>query len=347
MAYPTTLDSLPENSTNATPMVDTHPELHNDANAAINALQEKVGIDSSADDTTIDYKLSGVATGDKAASVTGTETLTNKRLTSPKINENVALTATATELNLLDGITALDTDLSSVSSNDDTIPTAKAVSAVVGRLLKVTLLTSTSSSTFTTQALTKQIVAHLVGGGGGGGGAINSSGSQVSTGSGGGAGGYGIIQVAVSSSTGYTYQCGAAGSTGSGAAGGNGGNTTLVIGATTYTAYGGSGGNRSASSTSAGSLLGGIGGNASTNCTVNGAGPNGGDSIRFSGSVGFFGAGGSSVYGRGGWSGNTDASGNAAVGYGSGGSGSMSINASGAKTGGAATAGCILVYEYT
>jgi len=33
----------------------------------------------------------------------GTQTLTNKTLTSPKINENVAVTSTATELNLLDG----------------------------------------------------------------------------------------------------------------------------------------------------------------------------------------------------------------------------------------------------
>jgi hypothetical protein len=35
--------------------------------------------------------------------LTGTQTLTNKTLTSPKINENVAVTSTATELNLLDG----------------------------------------------------------------------------------------------------------------------------------------------------------------------------------------------------------------------------------------------------
>ena len=35
---------------------------------------------------------------------TGTQTLTNKTLTSPKINENVAVTATSTEVNLLDGI---------------------------------------------------------------------------------------------------------------------------------------------------------------------------------------------------------------------------------------------------
>ena len=36
-----------------------------------------------------------------------TDTLTNKTLTQPKINENVALTATATELNLLDGVSGL------------------------------------------------------------------------------------------------------------------------------------------------------------------------------------------------------------------------------------------------
>jgi len=41
-----------------------------------------------------------------------TETLTNKTLTSPKINEDVALTATATELNYVDGVTsAIQTQL--------------------------------------------------------------------------------------------------------------------------------------------------------------------------------------------------------------------------------------------
>ena len=45
------------------------------------------------------------ATGD--VSLAGTETLTNKTLTAPKINENVALTSTATELNLLDGVSGL------------------------------------------------------------------------------------------------------------------------------------------------------------------------------------------------------------------------------------------------
>ena len=40
-----------------------------------------------------------------------TDTLTNKTLTSPKINEDVAVTSTATELNLLDGVTATTAEL--------------------------------------------------------------------------------------------------------------------------------------------------------------------------------------------------------------------------------------------
>jgi hypothetical protein len=42
---------------------------------------------------------------------TNAQTLTNKTLTSPKINEDVALSATATELNVLDGITSSTAEL--------------------------------------------------------------------------------------------------------------------------------------------------------------------------------------------------------------------------------------------
>jgi len=58
----------------------------------INSLQDKVGIDSSAVTTTHDYKLSGATGSDKAVSLTGEETLTNKTLTAPKIDDIVAAT---------------------------------------------------------------------------------------------------------------------------------------------------------------------------------------------------------------------------------------------------------------
>ena len=52
-----------------------------------------------------------------------TDTLTNKTLTSPKINEDVAVSATATEINLLDGVTATTAELNftdGVTSNIQT-----------------------------------------------------------------------------------------------------------------------------------------------------------------------------------------------------------------------------------
>jgi hypothetical protein len=49
-----------------------------------------------------------------------TDTLTNKTLTSPKINEDVALTATATELNYVDGVTsAIQTQLNNLAPKAD------------------------------------------------------------------------------------------------------------------------------------------------------------------------------------------------------------------------------------
>jgi hypothetical protein len=61
-----------------------------------------------ATDTTISRSSAGVLAveGVVIPSISSTDTLTNKTLTSPKINENVVLTSTATELNYVDGVTS-------------------------------------------------------------------------------------------------------------------------------------------------------------------------------------------------------------------------------------------------
>ncbi len=84
--FPTTIDA-PVNpiSTDTLASVD-HAGQHTLENTAVVALETKVGVDGSAVTTTHDYKLSGVTGTDKAVSKTGTEVLTNKTLTSPKIN---------------------------------------------------------------------------------------------------------------------------------------------------------------------------------------------------------------------------------------------------------------------
>jgi hypothetical protein len=73
------------------------------------------------DNTTTAHGATGAVVG-----TTNTQTLTNKTLTSPKINENVALTATATELNYVDGVTsAIQTQIDAKISKLYTIPAAK------------------------------------------------------------------------------------------------------------------------------------------------------------------------------------------------------------------------------
>jgi hypothetical protein len=47
----------------------------------------------------------------------GTQTLTNKTLTSPKINEDVVMSSTATELNLLDGATVTTTEINKLDGD--------------------------------------------------------------------------------------------------------------------------------------------------------------------------------------------------------------------------------------
>jgi hypothetical protein len=83
---------------------------------------------------------SGTIAIDTATTVdkTTAQTLTNKTLTSPKINEDVALTSTATELNLLDGVSGLVqadfTKLAAVNSTATELNILDGATIVVGEL---------------------------------------------------------------------------------------------------------------------------------------------------------------------------------------------------------------------
>jgi hypothetical protein len=84
--FPTSIDTTTNPLGTDSVATDDHAGIETLQNTAIIALENKVGVNGSAINTTLDYKLSGVTTGDKAVSKTGTEILTNKTLTSPTIN---------------------------------------------------------------------------------------------------------------------------------------------------------------------------------------------------------------------------------------------------------------------
>ena len=64
-------------------------------------------------------------------SATSTATVTNKTLTSPKINENVAVTSTASELNILDGATVVVAEINALDIGSTAVGTAVASKAVI------------------------------------------------------------------------------------------------------------------------------------------------------------------------------------------------------------------------
>jgi hypothetical protein len=87
-----------------------------------------------------------------------TETLTNKTLTTPKINEDVTLTSTSTELNVLDGITASTAELNIM---DGVTSTATELNILDGATLTTTELNYVDgvTSAIQTQLNTKALIA--------------------------------------------------------------------------------------------------------------------------------------------------------------------------------------------
>ena len=84
----------------------------------------------------------------KLVSTSSTATLTNKTLTSPKLNEDVAITATATEVNLLDGVTATTSELNildGVTSTASELNILDGVTATASELNILDGVTSTAS----------------------------------------------------------------------------------------------------------------------------------------------------------------------------------------------------------
>jgi len=144
MAYPTDLQDLNAGiGASGDPLsLPNHIDQHTAEASVIESLEAKVGIDSSTVKTTIDYKLSGIPTDDKAVSLTGTEDLTNKSLkTGTKITlgsdatgdiyyrhsdgtlKRLAVSTDGKILRLASGIPAWDTETSVV----DASTTAKGV----------------------------------------------------------------------------------------------------------------------------------------------------------------------------------------------------------------------------
>jgi len=80
-------------------------------------------------------------------SLVSADTLTNKTLTSPKVNENVAVTSTATELNLLDGVTATTAELNILDGVTSTAAELNILDGVTATATELNLIDGVTSTT--------------------------------------------------------------------------------------------------------------------------------------------------------------------------------------------------------
>jgi cytoskeletal protein CcmA (bactofilin family) len=74
------------------------------------------------------------------------DTLTNKTLTSPKINEDVAVTSTATELNLLDGVTSTTAELNILDGVTSTAAELNILDGVTSTAAELNILDGVTST---------------------------------------------------------------------------------------------------------------------------------------------------------------------------------------------------------
>jgi len=86
------------------------------------------------------------ATTDTVAGIAATQTFTNKTLTSPKINEDVAVTATATEINLLDGVTSTTAELNILDGVTSTAAELNILDGVTATAAELNILDGVTST---------------------------------------------------------------------------------------------------------------------------------------------------------------------------------------------------------
>lgn len=79
ISFPTSLDSLTNPNSTDGQNSPSHSTQHGDANDAIEALEAKVGADSSAVTTSHDYKLSSITSSAKAVSTTGDQSISGAK----------------------------------------------------------------------------------------------------------------------------------------------------------------------------------------------------------------------------------------------------------------------------
>jgi hypothetical protein len=121
MAYPTSLDSL--GTVQGTDSMQTHSSLHREERTLLNAVVTKVGIDASADTDSLDYKVSNASSSNPGHKHTLAQGATDVTASAAELNILDGATLSTAELNVLDGVTATTAELNYVDGVTSAIQT--------------------------------------------------------------------------------------------------------------------------------------------------------------------------------------------------------------------------------
>lgn len=121
-----------------------------------NTLIASTGITGTYNDSAGTYTL---AVSSAVATLTGTQTLTNKTLTNPYINDTVVVTATSTEINKLTGLTATTAELNKLAGATVTTTQLNYVTGVTSSIQTQLSAKSNTDHTHAFQAASNELTA--------------------------------------------------------------------------------------------------------------------------------------------------------------------------------------------
>jgi len=152
ISFPSSLDSLtnPAASDNTTTV--SHSSQHSNANDAIEALEAKVGVNSSAVTSSLDYKVTNTSSSNPGHKHTLADGATNVTSSAAELNILDGATLTVTELNYVDGVTsAIQTQLDAKAAASDltTHTSATAAHGATGAVVGTTNTQELTNKTLT------------------------------------------------------------------------------------------------------------------------------------------------------------------------------------------------------